>query len=68
MSDAPRYLTFTIALDSRRAHVLMHPGGTLEGLYNAWRESGLDEDFEELCEWVHSDVAEEIDFYIEDVN
>lgn len=35
-------------------------------LYDKWRVSDSDEDFEELVDWVRDDIASELDFEIED--
>lgn len=54
--ESPNYILFA-----------MSEGSAAEKLYNKWRESGDDDDFEELAEWILPDVLEQGDFYIEDI-
>lgn len=38
-----------------------------QDLYDKWMESNDDQDFEELADYVRSEVAEYLDFTIEDI-
>ena len=52
---------------SRNVNLTIWSGSTSERLYLAWKESQSDEDWEELVEWLHDDISDEIDFYVTEI-
>jgi hypothetical protein len=68
MSDGPQYLEFEVSIWSQTVRIPMWKGSELEKKYLLWKSTEDDDDFEDLAAWVRDDIADEIEFHIEDVN
>lgn len=55
----------TVSLDSRRPKIEL--GAYAVGLYEKWMESGKDEIFDDLADYIYEQVAEALEFTIEDI-
>lgn len=67
MTDGPVYLTFHVDVHSQRVHIPMWPGSTLEKKFLQWKSTEEDSDFDDLLAWVNDDIADDLEFYVEDV-
>jgi hypothetical protein len=63
----PQYLEFEVYTHSQTVRVPYWPGSEAERLHAQWRATDHDDDFTELVEWMRDDIAERIDFDVEDI-
>jgi len=61
-----KYLSVDYETWGSSVNVPVWPGGETENLFIKWKESGLDEDFDTLADWIRDDVAGEIELDITD--
>lgn len=67
MDNEPRELIFTVSAYTQTVKLRMFPGSTLEKLYNNFRSSNSDEDWDDLVDWAVDDIASGMDIEVEEV-
>jgi DNA-binding transcriptional LysR family regulator len=68
VKDGPTYLTFDIIAYSQSIKLPIWDNTHAAGLYAAWRATDGDDELNDLIEWLRDDIAERIDFDVEDVH
>jgi hypothetical protein len=61
-----KYLRVKIECDSS-VLLAVREDSTAMSLYKKWQETDDDDDFEELADWIVSDVKDQMEIYIEDI-
>jgi hypothetical protein len=68
MTDGPTYLQFHVEAHCQTIRIPMFRGSTLEEKFLLWKSTEDDTDFDDLVAWVNDEIAEQLDYYVEDVD